>query len=153
MVLAKLVILGLVTSSHSAARPPIDCPCSGYTSQEWSVSKQVNVERKYAKALFSGKVISVVEQKSERGHTLEVRFKVIDSWKYVRTGAVTVITHFPVPGSCGYPFKVGQSYLVYVEREDDGNLWTTVCSRTTLLDMASADLKVLGRGKIKIGDQ
>ncbi len=153
MLLAKHALLGLVASSYSFAWPGVDCECYGYTSKEWSVSKQVNVERKRAKALFSGEVLGIIEKRSDKGHTIEVEFKVKDSWKYVQTGTVTIVTHYPAPGGCGYPFKVGQSYLVYVEREDDGKLWTTVCSRTMSLDMASADLKTLGRGKIKTGNQ
>lgn len=149
MILAKLALIGLVTFSQSVTQTSIDCQCSGYTSKEWSISRQVKVERKYAKALFSGEVLSIVEKKTEKGHTIEVQFRVIDSWKYVRTNTVTVITHYPTPGGCGYPFQAGQSYLVYVERENDGKLWTTICSRTMLIGMAAEDLKVLGRGKMK----
>jgi hypothetical protein len=52
-------------------------------------------------------------------------------------------------GDCGYPFKVGQSYLVYAY-EKSNKLHASLCSRTRLLSEASEDLlylQNLTRGK------
>jgi hypothetical protein len=47
-------------------------------------------------------------------------------------------------GTCGYVFKVGETYLVYgfeIGRKDF--LMTTICSRTRLVEYASEDLAFL----------
>jgi len=74
--------------------------------------------------------------------------KVLRSWKNVNSNTVTVITSYPSRGGCGYAFLVGRSYLVYIDRIDDGSLRTSICSRTMLLENAQADLNALGRGKL-----
>jgi 5-hydroxyisourate hydrolase-like protein (transthyretin family) len=51
-------------------------------------------------------------------------------------------------GDCGYPFERGQRYVVYAEREADGALVASLCSRTAPVDRASADLAYL-RGLAK----
>ena len=143
MLLANLGLIALLNLSQAG----IDCQCNGYTQKYWSIGKQVTVERKYAKALFSGEVLSVVETKNADGHFLEVQFKVIRSWKNVRSPMVMVITSYPAAGGCGYAFQTGREYLVYIDRNDDGRLRTSICSRTISLENAKADLRALGRGK------
>jgi len=61
-----LALIGLLNISHAG----IDCECGGYTQKYWPIGKQVRVERKHAKALFSGEVLSVVETKNQNGHFL-----------------------------------------------------------------------------------
>jgi hypothetical protein len=148
MLIAKVALIGLTAFPGAPGR--VDCMCNSYVTKDESVAERVKVDRKHAKALFSGEVIRVVEKKTEDGHTLEAHFRVIDSWKHVRTSSVVVVTHYPAPGGCGYPFQAGQSYLVYVEHKQDGELWTSICSRTGPLAQAEADMEILGRGKMKI---
>jgi hypothetical protein len=138
-----LALIGLLSFSHVG----IDCECNSYTQKYWSIGKQVKVERKYAKALFSGEVISAVETRNSKGHFLEVRFKVSLSWKNINSRMVTIITDYPAPGGCGYAFQTGRSYLVYVDRNDLGHLQATICSRTMLVENAAADLRALGPGR------
>src|SRR5689334_15407055 len=126
---AILAFIGLLNASHIG----IDCECYGYTEKYWPIEKQVKVDRKHAKALFSGKVQSIVETQNKNGHFLEVRFKVLRSWKNIDSNTVTVITSYPSPGGCGYAFLSGRSYLVYIDRVDEGKLRTSICSRTMLL--------------------
>lgn len=45
-------------------------------------------------------------------------------------------------GDCGYPFEIGKSYLVYAG--GDVRLETNICTRTTPLALAAADLSRLG---------
>jgi 5-hydroxyisourate hydrolase-like protein (transthyretin family) len=51
-------------------------------------------------------------------------------------------------GDCGYPFERGQRYVVYADRETDGALVVSLCSRTAPVDRAGADLAYL-RGLAK----
>ena len=46
-------------------------------------------------------------------------------------------------GDCGYPFQRSQSYVVYAHEDKDGLLVATICSRTTTVDRAQADLAYL----------
>ncbi len=44
-------------------------------------------------------------------------------------------------GDCGYAFKVGETYLVYAHRnKEDGQLSTSICTRTRPLTQATDDL-------------
>jgi hypothetical protein len=141
-----LASLGLIASLN-LSQAGISCQCSGYTQKHWPIQKQVRIERMYAKALFSGVVIAAVETRNSKGHFLEVRFKVIRSWKNINSRMVTIVTDYPAPGGCGYAFQTGRSYLVYVDRNDLGHLQATICSRTMLVESAAADLRALGRGR------
>jgi len=48
-------------------------------------------------------------------------------------------------GDCGYAFKVGERYVVYAYRTNDGRLGTSTCSRTRLVSQAADDLAFLGQ--------
>jgi hypothetical protein len=142
MFLTNFILITLFASGGA-----IDCPCSSYSQKYWPIQKQVRVERKYAKAIFSGDVVSAMETKSAKGHFLVVRFKVVRSWKNIHSRMVTIITDYPAPGGCGYAFQTGRSYLVYVDRNDLGHLQATICSRTMPIENALAEMRALGHGK------
>jgi hypothetical protein len=46
-------------------------------------------------------------------------------------------------GDCGYPFAIGQSYLIYADQGPDGNLRTGICSPTHPAVMAAAVIREL----------
>jgi hypothetical protein len=60
-------------------------------------------------------------------------------------------------GDCGYDFKVGERYVVYAHRGQDGSLGTGICSRTRPLGEAAEDLAYVsaipstGRGAEVLG--
>lgn len=62
-------------------------------------------------------------------------FLVSESWKGVSTPHVLVRT-------CGYPFTYGGQYLVYAYEGNSG-LETDVCTRTEMVNLATADLNFL----------
>jgi hypothetical protein len=43
-------------------------------------------------------------------------------------------------GDCGYPFQIGQAYVIYAFEDADGQLETGICSRTRPLEQAAEDL-------------
>ena len=60
----------------------------------------------------------------------------------------TYVTTPPTGGSCGFAFIAGEEYIVYgydSNHADDGYA-VGICSRTTLLAQAQADLDALGQG-------
>jgi hypothetical protein len=47
------------------------------------------------------------------------------------------------PGNCAYQFTTGESYLVYTHRTPDGQMWTSMCTRTRPIANAAEDLAYL----------
>ncbi|MBE1444813.1 hypothetical protein [Paenibacillus sp. OAS669] len=109
-----------------------------------------------AGAVFSGKVIEMKEdvwENRKKGEVYEwrhvVRIAVEQSWKGMDQTEVIVMTNAGGEDSCGYEFKVGESYLVYAYKNNSTgvNEWhTSYYSRTALLSSASGDLEKIGQG-------
>lgn len=103
-----------------------------------------------ADAVFSGEVVDIVDNKGMlNGNGVTVYFEVDESWKGINKSEVSVTTGYN-DGDCGFPFEVGQSYLVYASTGDmyrSNALSTTICQRTTNLANATEDLNVLGEGE------
>ena len=105
----------------------------------------------YAKTdvLFVGKVLEIVEpdppidQSTPRElfQSRLVRLSVNESFRGDASNMVSVLTGRG-GGDCGYPFKVGETYLVYASKVN-GSLQTGICSRTRPLDQAVEDLEFL----------
>jgi hypothetical protein len=123
------------------------------TSHACSCAEPPSVESELerSKAVFSGEVLEVKEQKDFRGYMKnKVLFEVTDTWKGV-TESQVIITTGSGGGDCGFGFQVGQEYLVYASEStmysDEAELVTIICDRTTELSSAQEDLAVLGEGK------
>jgi hypothetical protein len=148
---AKLTLFASLSPLNFSFGSETACGCVSRIPSNANVSRKVKYERKQSKAVFSGQVIEVVERNTNLSYENVISFRVIESWKRVRTSTIKIITPRPALGSCGYDFQVGESYLVYVERmverTDDEDLWTGICSRTMMLASAVEDLQVLGKGK------
>jgi len=67
---------------------------------------------------------------------------VIEPFRGFQLSQVTVETGYG-GGDCGYPFEIGQSYLVYAHRTPEGHLTTSICSRTRPAREATEDLAYL----------
>lgn len=84
----------------------------------------------------SGEVVVNVRQ------PVEYKIEIEEVWKGELSDVVTVRS--PRDGSsCGYPFKVGEAYLVYATTDHRVGLRTGLCTRTKLLAEAGADLAEL----------
>jgi len=147
MFLAKFALLGLLASPNFNSGVESACSCLSKVSSGASVSRKVKYERKKSKAVFSGQVLEMVERNTRDSYENVVTFRVIETWKRVRTNTIKIITPRASPYSCGYDFQAGETYLVYVERIDDEELWTGICSRTMNLVNAAEDVRILGKGK------
>jgi hypothetical protein len=82
---------------------------------------------------------------AERRLGFSIFFKVINSWKGVEKTLAKVHTGRG-DGDCGYPFAVGEKYLVYANPAYGipGNYWVAgICSRTAELTSANEDLNYL----------
>jgi hypothetical protein len=102
--------------------------------------------------VFAGKVVEVQEIISEAGEGdglpagwwLQATFSVSRVWKGPEKSSLVAVTPYE-SASCGYPFKEGQSYLVYARGSGD-TLSVNSCSRTKVLESAGADLILLNYG-------
>ncbi len=75
--------------------------------------------------------------------SVDVRFSVTRQWKGVTTEEIRVRTARD-SAACGFPFEVGEDYLVYASAEQGGALSTGLCDRTARVADASEDLTALG---------
>ena len=98
-------------------------------------------------AVFTGTVTAIQAADDTKTSDLTIEFQVTKGWKGVEHPMLTVLT--TTPGACGYQFKVGQSYLVYAQGNDE-HLEVDNCHRTYLLappqghhDRAGKDIKEL----------
>ena len=105
----------------------VGCSCKGRES--------VRVHTANAKAVFLGEVVHI-EPDSEKGKAFftsdTVIFRASESWKGVSSSDVRVVT-WDDEGACGFPFLVGETYLVYAFECPDcpDGLYTHFCTRTT----------------------
>ena len=90
-------------------------------------------------AVFSGKVISITPEPVPKHYGQEmppnrvVRFLATESFRGMNSSEVVIVTERG-DGGCGFDFQIGEQYIVYAHRNAaDNRLWTSICSRTTLL--------------------
>ena len=98
-----------------------------------------------ADAIFTG-TVTEVERVPAWPNLKNVTFAVDTTWKGTDSYSVTLITAW-ADDSCGIPFRVGESWLVYAVVNGDSNLSTGTCTRTMRGEVAHEDLKVLGVGR------
>ena len=126
LVLFGLITLTLTTPSSKAYA----CKC---------VEKQSVIrEMEQSKAVFSGKVIGELNQESQQ----KILFEVKEAWKGITESQVILVTEL---SDCSVNFYLGGEYLVYAS-ENDGELTSDFCNRTTELSGGNEDLEILGEG-------
>ena len=113
-----------------------------------AVPESVKVELEKSSAVFSGKVLGILDKKKfnsiqSSGDELAVLFEVDEAWKGINQTQVIVYTSRD-SASCGFEFTSNE-YLVYANKYD-GELRVSLCSRTTLLSLAQEDLNELSLG-------
>lgn len=92
-------------------------------------------------AVFSGTVTTIVEGSS----AYKVSFIANTFWKGNSSGVVTITTPQD-SAACGFSFEMGKTYIVYAHETEDGQLGTTLCSRTHELQADDQDVIALGTG-------
>jgi hypothetical protein len=133
------ILLGIVLVLLLAGSDANACSCEG--------RRPVCEAYGAADAVFVGTVTGVAENKSNNQAALDVaflgyKFSVEQAYSGISGTQVEVFTTLPF-GACGFPFQVGERYLVYARR-DKGKLTTSICTRTKSFERASEDLAFLG---------
>ncbi len=101
-----------------------------------------------ASAVFTGRVteITSISGNSKPGRSYQqklVHFAVSQAHLGISGTSAETVTGSG-GGDCGYPFKVGESYLVYANlNPQDNKLYAGICSRTRPLSEAHEDLDYL----------
>jgi hypothetical protein len=136
------LIIQLIISVASTQN--CDCSPSGYPSQELAD----------ASAVFTGRVTGIhyvdstllKEEVISSSERIIVSFDVDRVWKGDKKPKLNVETGVTTK-TCGYPFKIGESYLVYtfyqIGGSDSTTLLTSQCTRTRPLADAAEDIEEL----------
>lgn len=135
LALASIFFPALASSARACSCLPISSPYKAHQQ---------------ARAVFIGKAVSssdvpVSEQlgdKTDTAHERHYRFAIEESFKGTKKSEVKVNTG-RIDSTCFVGFTVGETYLVYAQGESDSALSSHMCSRTSNLIGASADLHYL----------
>jgi hypothetical protein len=79
-----------------------------------------------------------------------VSFRLLRTYQGLAPEKVTVLTGMGL-GDCGFDFETGKQYLVYADRIDANNLFTSICTGTSRLEEAGPALRFL-RGEQPMPD-
>ena len=139
-----LIIQCIMACVAYVAMPLCDCAPSGYPTQELNESAAVFIGRVTAIRYTDSTLLK--EEIISSSDRIIVSFDVIKSWKGEKKTTLNVETGIATK-TCGYPFKVGESYLVYtfyqIGGSDSTTLLTSLCSRTRPLAQADEDIEEL----------
>jgi Carboxypeptidase regulatory-like domain len=104
-----------------------------------------------AKAVFVGTVIEsktvISKQDGHEWHQRLVRLSIDEAFTGVEGPQIEILTGLG-DSDCGYGFRNTQQYLVYAYETKDGQLQTSICTRTRHVSNAAEDL-AYGRGLAK----
>ncbi len=123
LVLLLVFSIGILFSSRGYA-----CKC---------MSISVNEAFNKSNAVFIGEAVSI--EKVDR--FLNVKLDVLVSYKGIEQKAYIIVKTAPNDESCGFPFNIGEKYLVFAHGEDA--YYTGICSNTRRLDEAKEILEKL----------
>ncbi len=122
-----------------APRPAAACDCKQLTPLDAATIASYD-------AVFEGTLRGGWRSGDER----QRRFSVRRVWRGEIGSRVTILTDDWRIG-CGYPFKVGGTYLVFARRHKDGTL-QVACTHTTPIGDAEDELAALGEGGVPSSD-
>lgn len=150
-----LSLLGIVFALAFAPERSLACTClgaEGKTMREVAVSRSQG--RTASKIIFEGTVekqelkngpisapstaMSMTVQAAHRA----VYFQVARAYRGLTSKVVVVLTGMGT-GDCGFDFETGKHYLVYADKIDADNLFTSICTGTSLMDHAGPAVRFL----------
>jgi hypothetical protein len=129
----------------SCAPPPADLNLN--TPRDWAEWRWQSPQ-----IVFEGKVEHIEllgwPLKPQPGKAVRITSGVLVTFSSVRFYRGETREHVQVEtglggGDCGYPFRVGESYLVDAERDASGRLTTGICDATNLLQSSATALRLL----------
>lgn len=137
--MARYLFLSTLASLWLLAAVPRAAACS-------CAEQPFEAARAEAAAIFEARVTAIED--GDEG-TRHVHLDVVQTWLAAEHEHVEVVT--AVSGAaCGYPFAVGQSYLVYASGVEGEAYRVGLCSRTRPMADADDDRALLGSGVVPV---
>ncbi|WP_308639712.1 hypothetical protein [Paenibacillus silvisoli] len=139
LIVALLTLQMLIVQPQSASA----CSCAFVEPKE-AIEK--------ADAIFIGTLMEVKQERKQEGIVGPILnrdanlFDVSTVFKGINQSQIIIYDNGE-EASCGIDLAVGESYLVYVYANKEGEYYTSLCSRTMEASKAGEDLKLLGEGK------
>lgn len=95
-----------------------------------------------ADAVFVGHVVSIQSSTSPGNFPFKrhVELAVLEAFRGLQPSQVSLVAE---GSNCDYPFRIGETYVVYAYRSADGQLSTSICARTRPVAEANEDLTYL----------
>ena len=127
----------------SVAEAALSCTC---IDAPLPACEQAQVERSN---LFVGKVVSIAPKtvllplENKPFKMRGITFQVLETFNESKDSSVTVLDWPPGNGSCGYPFEIGETYLVDAAPSQDNSLQIASCGLTAHVNDAEDVLKFL----------
>ncbi len=123
---SRLQALLLALTAAALPQAALACSCLAYPADE---AKAVAMAWPSADAVFLGEVTAVKPGTLGLGRWTSVTVEIHSVWKGVTDDTSVVIKTPSNSAACGYPFRNGETYVVFAERNpDSGGLTTTLCS-------------------------
>jgi hypothetical protein len=160
---AGLLFLGLVGLPFMTGRT-LACVCGSGSGEKTmrEIAASYSEGRNSSKIVFEG-LIEVQDVKSGpigppvnamsitmAGAHRVVSVRVLRAYRGQASGTVIILTGMGL-GDCGFDFETGKRYLVYADRIDAVNLFTSICSGTSPIEHAGPALRFL-RGEKPTAD-
>jgi hypothetical protein len=108
-----------------------------------SETENINSAVKDSAAVISGEVVEITENTQ---FSKLVKININSVWKGSKKRQIEITTGNG-GGDCGFPFEVGEIYLIFANGSKGGEYSTNICNRTNLLSLSETDLKVLKKPK------
>lgn len=116
------------------------------------VNLEPNEAYEHAEAVYTGKLLDIKQERIQEGVAGPIDYRdanlleIQEIWKGANESQIIVYDEGE-ENSCGISFEAGSTYLVYSYRAENGDLYTSLCSRTAEISNAEQDLEFLGQGK------
>jgi hypothetical protein len=142
IILLALIAVSFIFSGFTLNKQEVSAKESSSLAK--CATREFNEEFKYSKAVFVGKVLSVMEKGDRKVFT----FQIEKYWKGVKTKKIEINVYENTRYQ--FDYETGKKYLVYAKQNDvETGLWDMRCSRSREIsdDFIRNDLKKLGKGK------
>ncbi len=132
----KFIFLFVLLIIFTTASVAVACTCEAPSSAKEGLKR--------ASAVFTGKVTKIYRPLLDRlgisgSGTYRVIFEVTRFWKGSHSKSIVVATRLSGE-ACGFPFKEGKEYLVYVADQPVLDVETGICTGTK--DIADAEIEM-----------
>lgn len=105
------------------------------------------VEDEFVKStvVYTGTVQNISRVAGASWENVAIRALVEQSWKGLHEQQIITVRTASSEAACGFTFRVGETFLIYADVNNDGILVTNNCRRTRHILDAEEDIAILNR--------